>query len=107
MTYAEKVLQNEFGFKSLNEFLDVIDGLLSHSFYSIFFKSKGEYQKSMKRLIAQINNDFHYVYYLKQQKMQFQLNWKLKVLKAHVEAVRELSDKQSFSINSCVRKMAV
>jgi hypothetical protein len=71
--------------KSLQEFIKLIGKLDVDYFENTFHKSKKKYLEDLSLLFEQIENDFHYVYILKQKTHVFQLQWKESVLKAHLD----------------------
>jgi hypothetical protein len=70
---------------SLNEFGQLLSAIPSVFYHQQFQKSKSEYIGNMHRLFHQIDDDFHFVWVLKQEKYAFQLRWKESVLKAHLD----------------------
>lgn len=85
MTYSFSKIRERMNVKSIEEFTFVLNEITPQFFYSQFEKSKTEYLNDMKRLFKQIDNDFHFVWVLKQEKYAFQLKWKESVLKAHLD----------------------
>lgn len=69
---------------SLREFGQLLSAIPSVFYHQQFQKSKSEYIENMYRLFHQIDDDFHFVWVLKQEKYAFQLRWKESVLKAHL-----------------------
>ena len=85
MTYSNNKLKDYINVKSTNEFFCLLEDVPPLFFNTQFDKSKSTYLSDIARLFNQIDNDFHYVHVLKQEKYLFQLKWKESVLKAHVE----------------------
>jgi len=70
---------------SLREFGQLLSSIPYDFFHQEFQKSKPEYIENIFRLFHQIDDDFHFVWVLKQDKYAFQLSWKESVLKAHLD----------------------
>lgn len=85
MNYAYIRLNEIVKVTTINQFFEQLNALDHLFFETTFFKSKAEYVAEISRLLDQINNDYHFVAVLKQEKYRFQLNWKESVLKAHLQ----------------------
>lgn len=85
MTYSFSKIREHINVKTIEEFKAVLKTVTPQFFNKQFEKSKSEYINDMLRLFKQIDNDFHYVWVLKQEKYAFQLKWKESVLKAHLD----------------------
>lgn len=94
MTYSNSKLKNYINVRSINEFFSLLEDISPSFFVAQFAKSKASYLSDITRLVTQIDNDFHYVYFLKQEKYLFQLKWKESVFKAHVELLLPQFPKQ-------------
>ena len=70
---------------SIHEFIQLISKMDDDYFEHTFLKTKSKYLKDMVLLFEQIENDFHYVFILKQKTHIFQLQWKETVLQAHLD----------------------
>lgn len=84
MNYAYIRLNEIIKVATTDQFFEQLSSLDYLFFETTFFKSKAEYITEINRLLDQINNDYHYVAVLKQEKYRFQLNWKETVLAAHL-----------------------
>jgi hypothetical protein len=71
--------------ESIEELNSILSEIPPIFFNRQFQKSKWEYLDNLFRLFDQIDNDFHFVYVLKQEKYTFQLRWKESVLNAHLD----------------------
>ena len=94
MTYSNSKLKNYINVRSINEFLSLLEDISPSFFVAHFANSKASYLSDITRLVTQIDNDFHYVYFLKQEKYLFQLKWKESVFKAHIELLLPQFPKQ-------------
>ena len=68
MTYSNSKLKNYINVRSINEFFSLLEDISPSFFVAQFAKSKASYLSDITRLVTQIDNDFHYVYFLKQEK---------------------------------------
>ena len=84
MEHSLSKIKESIHVDSLREFSQVLSNIPSGFFYQKFQKSKSEYIENIYRLFRQIDDDFHFVWVLKQEKYAFQLRWKESVLKAHL-----------------------
>jgi succinate dehydrogenase flavin-adding protein (antitoxin of CptAB toxin-antitoxin module) len=89
MTYSFNKIREYINIQSLDDFNSILKGISPSFFSKKFEKSKNECLDDIKRLLEQIDHDFHFVWILKQEKYAFQLQWKESVLKAHVEVLME------------------
>lgn len=89
MTYSFNKIKEHINIESLKDFNSILQGIPPHFFNIKFEKSKNEYLVYIARLFEQIDNDFHFVWVLKQDKYAFQLRWKESVLNAHFEVLME------------------
>lgn len=89
MTYSFRKIKEFFNFQTMEEFNGVLNQITPQFFYTQFEKTKSEYLNDLVRLFEQIDNDFHFVWVLKQEKYAFQLRWKENVLKAHLDLLLE------------------
>lgn len=104
MSHAERILLNRTGIRTLQGLLESLKKL-DESFFEIRFeKAKDSYLKEVQRLFDQVNNDYHFVYYLKRQEFEFQLKWKESVLIGHLNI---LITEVNPSSNSVVDSSAV
>ena len=87
MTHSFRKIREYINVKSMEEFSEVLTSLSPRFFNEKFDKSKLVYLKEFKRLLDQVDQDFHYVWVLKQNKYAFQLRWKESVLKAHLDLI--------------------
>ena len=87
MTYSFSKIREYINVKTVEEFKAIVGELTPHFFNKQFEKSKGEYLDDLIRLFEQIDNDYHFVWVLKQEKYAFQLRWKESVLKAHLDLI--------------------
>ena len=94
MTYSNSKLKNYINVRSINEFFSLLEDISPSFFVAQFAKSKASYLSDITRLVTQIDNDFHYVYFLKQEKYLFQLKWEESVFKAHIELLLPQFPKQ-------------
>lgn len=87
MSHAERILLNRTGVRTLQGLLESLKNL-DESFFEIHFeKVKHSYLQEIQRLFNQVNNDYHFVYYLKRQEFEFQLKWKESVLIGHLNVL--------------------
>ncbi|MBI34752.1 MAG: hypothetical protein CMP67_05235 [Flavobacteriales bacterium] len=85
MNYSLSKIKQLIKVDSLEELSLILSNIPSSFYNQKFQKSKSVYLENMKRLFNQINQDFHFVYLLKQEKYAFQLRWKESVLEAHID----------------------
>ena len=85
MNHSLRKINNKITIKSLHEFIQLIGEMDGDYFELTFHKKKAKYLEDLTMLFEQIENDFHYVYILKQTTHVFQLQWKESVLKAHLD----------------------
>ena len=85
MDHSLRIINNEIAVKSIHEFIQLISKMDIDYFEYTFHKTKRKYLKDMVLLFEQIENDFHYVFILKQKTHVFQLQWTESVLQAHLD----------------------
>ena len=85
MNHSLRIINKEIDVKSIHEFIQLISKLDVDYFEKTFYRTKRKYLKDMVLLFEQIENDFHYVFILKQKTHVFQLQWKETVLLAHLD----------------------
>jgi len=89
MKYSIRKIKEQLGVKDLSDFKGLINSISESFFESHFYKSKSTYFEDILRLFDQIDNDYHFVWVLKQEKYVFQLQWKENVLKAHLDLLKQ------------------
>ncbi len=89
MKYSIRKIKEQLGVQDLSDFRSVINSISESFFESHFYKSKSAYCEEILRLFDQIDNDYHFVCVLKQEKYVFQLQWKENVLKAHLDLLKQ------------------
>ena len=85
MNHSLRKINSKIIVNSLHEFIQLISKMDDDYFEQTFLKTKSKYLKDMALLFEQIENDFHYVFILKQKTHIFQLQWKETVLQAHLD----------------------
>lgn len=90
MTHSFRKIREYINVKSTEEFSEVLTSLSPRFFNDEFSKTKSAYLVDFKRLLQQVDQDFHYVWVLKQEKYAFQLRWKESVLKAHLDLLLKM-----------------
>ena len=85
MNHSLKKINSKVTVNSLHEFIQLISKMDVNYFENTFYKPKKKFLKDMALLFEQIENDFHYVFILKQNTYLLQLKWKESVLKAHLD----------------------
>ena len=87
MNHSLRKINSKIIVNSLHEFIQLISKMDFDYFEHTFHKTKKNYLKDMTLLFEQIENDFHYVFILKQKTHSFQLQWKESVLQAHLDLI--------------------
>lgn len=90
MNHSFRKIREYINVNSTEEFGDVLNSLSPRFFDDHFGKTKSDYLLLIERLLLQIDQDFHYVWILKQEKYAFQLRWKESVLKAHLDLLMKI-----------------
>ena len=89
MAYSFSKIKEFIHVNSVDDFISLLHGVSPKFFNEKFEKSKNEYLIDINRLFEQLDEYFHFVWVLKQEKYVFQLKWKEIVLKAHMELLME------------------